>query len=209
MDETSTAKIALLAYCRYKKQMPYIATEVGTLAGCLADVLASDGKSLVEFEVKVSLQDLLRDSKKPKHKYYNEAQGYSQRGSPNMLYYAIPEWLWEKHQERILASVNEKYGIITFVNIEFGNMQVVKRATKLHDHHVTQRALMVLVKRMASELVGLSVQINSMYNNMFTIGQRIEDSVRLEDGIEMFTGSLDTDTTTTPTITMPTITDVE
>jgi hypothetical protein len=51
--------------------MHYVATEVGVAGNCAADVLASDGKNLIEYEVKVSLADLTGDNKKPKHIYYD------------------------------------------------------------------------------------------------------------------------------------------
>lgn len=64
------AKVALLSYCRFARQYHYVATEVSIAEG-LADVLASDGKNLVEYEIKVSIQDLLRDKEKPKHLIYD------------------------------------------------------------------------------------------------------------------------------------------
>lgn len=64
-------KIALLSYCRFQKQMGYLATEVLVSEGCLADVLASDGDVLVEYEIKTSLRDLIIDSRKPKHIIYD------------------------------------------------------------------------------------------------------------------------------------------
>lgn len=51
--------------------MHYVATEVGVSAGCAADVLASDGKNLIEYEIKTSIQDLVKDSEKPKHIIYD------------------------------------------------------------------------------------------------------------------------------------------
>lgn len=69
MDST-TAKVALLQYCRFSRQYHYVATEVSIAEG-LADVLASDGKNLIEYEIKVSMSDLLKDRDKPKHVVYN------------------------------------------------------------------------------------------------------------------------------------------
>jgi len=68
---TLDAKIALLAYCRFARQMHYVATEVAVPGGCIADVLASDGTNLMEYEVKVSMSDLSKDSEKPKHAIYD------------------------------------------------------------------------------------------------------------------------------------------
>lgn len=69
--KSTTAKAALLSYCRFAKQMPYVATEVSMPGDSLADVAASDGKNLIEYEVKVSMSDLKSDSKKYKHIIYN------------------------------------------------------------------------------------------------------------------------------------------
>lgn len=59
---TSTeAKVALLAYCRFAKQMHYVSTEVGVSGGCAADVLASNGENLIEYEIKVSISDFVKE----------------------------------------------------------------------------------------------------------------------------------------------------
>ena len=71
MNLTQQAKIALLQYCRFKRQYHYVATEVVVPGGCTADVLASNGENLVEYEIKVSMSDFMSDFKKPKHAIYS------------------------------------------------------------------------------------------------------------------------------------------
>jgi hypothetical protein len=51
--------------------MHYVATEVSMPGNSLADVLASDGTNLIEYEVKVSMSDLRGDKEKPKHLIYD------------------------------------------------------------------------------------------------------------------------------------------
>lgn len=70
---TQQAKIALLSYCRFARQYHYVATEVPVPGCCSADVLASNGNDLIEYEVKVSMSDLSKDSEKPKHAIYNSS----------------------------------------------------------------------------------------------------------------------------------------
>jgi hypothetical protein len=67
---STTAKVALLSYCRFARQYHYVATEVSIAEG-LADVLASDGNNLIEYEIKISLQDLIKDQEKSKHLFYD------------------------------------------------------------------------------------------------------------------------------------------
>jgi hypothetical protein len=71
MSLTTDAKVALLKYCRLHRQMHWVATEVSVSEGCIADVLASDGKYLIDYEVKISMSDLRADRLKPKHKVYD------------------------------------------------------------------------------------------------------------------------------------------
>lgn len=238
MSESSTAKVALLSYCRYYKQMPYLATEVGTVAGCLADVLTSDGKFLFEFEVKTSLKDFLSDSKKPKHLIYDpmpiiwdnpdvgtkqnitfniinkhdyfvamvggtpvrtfktssDAKEYldnkyiANSATPNMLYYVIPEWMWDKHNEKLINTIHTNYGIMTFIDSNYKNIQVKKKANKIHNLSVSHKSLLVLSKRMSSELAALSLTYYHQNCNWFSLGKKMESTLKIDDGISNFIG---------------------
>lgn len=64
-------KVALLSYCRFARQYHYVATEVSMPGDSLADVVASDGKNLVEYEIKISMSDLRADFGKFKHFIYD------------------------------------------------------------------------------------------------------------------------------------------
>ncbi len=238
---STEAKIALLQYCRFARQYHYVATEVSIGDG-LADVLASDGKNLVEYEIKISLSDLLGDKKKPKHTIYDPApivwdgnvgtkkdmkieliQGKSSwkptewsviikegdneynvsgwgtvktveeakeiaekeygsnRGAPNTLYYVIPTWLWEKSQEKILASLHDSYGIITFEDHNYHKLTVVKKAKKLHKNSVSEGRLRTIVARMSSELATLTNYWYISQKEITEIGKRVEEKLELED----------------------------
>lgn len=73
MSNSLEAKIALLGYCRFARKMHYVATEVSMPGDSLADVVASDGNNLIEYEVKISMSDLRSDNKKHKHIIYDPA----------------------------------------------------------------------------------------------------------------------------------------
>lgn len=240
MDST-IAKTALLSYCRFARQYHYVATEVSIGEG-LADVLASDGKNLVEYEIKVSLQDLLKDKEKPKHIVYDPApiawdgnvgtkgkvrielrQGQrewepdkwsailvegehtynitgwrikdtmeearadaekaygSSKRAPNTLYYVIPTLLWDKHQDKILASLHPSYGVITFSSKNYHELTVVRKAKKLHKNEVSQGMLDVMVARMSSELATLTNMFYNHVNEFTEYGKRVQEKFELED----------------------------
>lgn len=221
--------------------MHYVATEVSIAEG-LADVLASNGKNLIEYEVKVTIQDLLKDKEKPKHVIYDptpitwdgnvgtknkirielvqgekkwypdkwsavvvdgdsrynmngwrdldtveEAREFAEkeygykRNAPNSLYYVIPGFMWEKHEEKILASLHPSYGVITFESANYHTMQVRRKCKKLHTSDVDRSVLNTIVARMSSELATLT-NMHYVYSNEITdMGKRIQIAFKLED----------------------------
>jgi hypothetical protein len=70
------AKTAILSWIRFKKRWLYVATEMEILPGYRADVMASDGESLYEFEVKTNIADVKRDfrNKVEKHIKYGDVE---------------------------------------------------------------------------------------------------------------------------------------
>jgi hypothetical protein len=239
--DSVTAKTALLQYCRFARQYHYVATEVSIGEG-LADVLASDGKNLIEYEIKVSISDLLKDKEKPKHILYDPAPivwdgnigtkgkirielrqgerkwepdkwsavaidgdreygitGYyvkntieearqdaekeygTSKKSPNTLYYVIPDLLWSKYEEKILASLHASYGVITFASSNYHSMTVRRKAKKLHKNDVSQGMLTTIVARMGSELATLTNMFYSQIREFTEYGKRIEEKFELED----------------------------
>lgn len=237
---TTEAKVALLQYCRFARQMPYVATEVNIYEN-IADVAASDGKNFVEYEIKISLQDLLKDSEKHKHIVYDptpitwngdigtkgklkfelrqglktwqpdkwsaflvseegeynltgwrehdtmsaameqvESEYGSKKSTPNTLYYVIPTWLWEKHQEKIEKSLHPNYGVITGNSHNYHGLTVVKKAKKLHKNPIDENSLGTIVRRMSSELATLT-NMYYIQNKEFTdLGKRVDAKFDLE-----------------------------
>lgn len=233
------AKVALLSYCRFARQMHYVATEASVPGNALADVLASDGKSLIEYEVKVSMADLKGDSKKYKHMIYNsesivwngnvgtklgvnheivqsvdgwrpgyyfiyvgkarysydsfetieKAKEYLEEeigcksGAPNMLYYVIPHTMWLNNTDKILKSLNENYGVITFTGHNYHGLTVQRKAKKLHKNPVSAKALMKLAARMSSEIAALSTMHYLHSQSMTSYGKMIQEKINLDDGL--------------------------
>ena len=208
---SAQAKSSLMGYLRFKKQMHYVATEVHMPAGSLADVVASDGKILVEYEIKISMADLRGDKSKAKHMFYSpepivwesnlsskgtlkvevirdrtdtsfvvkhqdsdkrlswhtfktedlakawfEKEYGFKAGCPNVMYYVVPEMMWEKHKDKIEESLHPSYGVITFTSSSWEGMGVVKRAKRLHETLVSKEKLRTIVARMSSELAGIT-----------------------------------------------------
>ena len=157
---TRQIKTKLLMYFRFTRGFPYTATEAGTWN---ADVLASNGKEVVETEVKVSWTDFTRDAKKPKHQFYrlppvpNESRRWS---PPNRFFYAAPPELTARILEH-LESQKSPYGLIEvrpgapklFDNGKF--CEVRRQARKIHAAPPDARGINTILSRMSSELITL------------------------------------------------------
>jgi hypothetical protein len=152
MSNALEANTALISYLRFKRQWPYICTECGCPGDSKADVLASDGKSLMEFEVKISIADVRKDFEKVrKHELYKEAKP----GTPNTLTYVVHESIAEKATEILPA----EYGVISFRNFRFNTIKVIRKAKKLHDKPVTPVTLLKMAKRMSSEIANFHINL--------------------------------------------------
>jgi hypothetical protein len=94
------AKTAIVSWVRFKKRWGYVATEVDVVGGARADVLASDGKMLVEYEVKTNIEDVKRDfaNKGEKHIIYGNIHPVVQRDESH----------WTKG--RLVGEVVNRYG---------------------------------------------------------------------------------------------------
>jgi hypothetical protein len=106
------AKTALLSWVRFRKRWPYAATEVDVPGGARADVLASDGVNLVEFEVKTNLEDVKRDKTKgEKHMIYRNVSPVVQRDEYSLVkgdLVALAVERWEGHwATRVLLLADE------------------------------------------------------------------------------------------------------
>lgn len=141
----------VLPWLRFERpRYYYLCTECKYPYKHRADILASNGIYLWEYEVKVSAQDLRLDSNKKKHLVYNK-EGY--RGQrPNYFYYVVSGNLLELAQK----IVPKHYGII-IVGKEFlfGPIIVARKAKKLHTRKLDEKTRLRLVRRMSSQLVNL------------------------------------------------------
>lgn len=114
-------KATLMAWCRFKKGMRYVASECGAFN---SDVLAANEKEMIEIEVKVSTYDLKVDFNKNKHHYYHKCSqnGYKERHIPNKFYFAVPKSMEEEALKIINnkknmwseQEFNSRYGLLTF-----------------------------------------------------------------------------------------------
>ncbi len=105
--EANEVKILIMCYWRFVRQHPIVATEVDSYldvpwrGGSQADVLSLTPSGLVvETEIKVSLPDLKRDVKKPKHWFWGDGRRPSHY-SAHYFYFAVPHTLEEKAREVI------------------------------------------------------------------------------------------------------------
>lgn len=143
-------KLALLKHFRFKRQ--WIAVDE-----CLdADVVADAGNYIVEVEVKVSKQDLLKGeaAKAWKHQNY-DLQFYVKR-IPNKYYFCVPVSL-QKVAVEYAAKLNPKYGVIVF-DPEDRFILTVKSAmllhggySKFHSHQIAKRASCKAITMMEKE----------------------------------------------------------
>lgn len=92
-------KTKVLHYYRFRRRFFYIATECGPYN---SDILVSNGRRIVEIEVKTSERDLLHDFKKKKHLVYRRS-----KYCPNYFLFAVPSNLVS------IASKFETYGVIS------------------------------------------------------------------------------------------------
>lgn len=137
-------KLKLLHYFRFKRRYLFIATEVGVLN---SDVLVSNEKTIIEFEVKTSKQDFNNEFKKRKHTLMQKKE-YA-----NYFYFAIPEKLKEYVLEKCAET---KYGVVVISEEKLTRdgcfVEIVKKADKLHASF-NDKLFKSIVQRMGSELI--------------------------------------------------------
>lgn len=142
-------KYSLLHYYRYKRQYNYVCTECQD-----ADIQIANKNSLIEIEVKISKQDLLKDKLKAKHQKF-KSKKVGRFLFPKFFFYAVPKEL-EETAKTFIKELNPNYGLIIVKEGLFGyNLEFVVNAKKLHDREITDRDILVITKRMASELTTL------------------------------------------------------
>lgn len=145
---TNEIKNELLKHYRFNKGFQYISTEC-----CERDVLVSNGKDLIEIEVKVSWADYKRDFEKERYKRAKEKglliPEMPYKGTPNYKYYAAPRELALKIKEDIEQN-HPHFGVIS---VSTGFCEFIKRGKRVHDDPISEKNKDLIVARMASELI--------------------------------------------------------
>lgn len=161
-------KLALLQYYRFKRQWICVDELWGM------DVAADTGKHIIEVEVKVSRQDLLRGEEKKKWKHDNYKHLHHIGRVPNKYYFCVPCCL-EKAALEYAEKLNPKYGVIVFDNLSFEDyiyrrgilprhedyLKTVKTAHVLHGNYI-QKNSYYIAKRASSKLITM---MENVYHN--------------------------------------------
>jgi hypothetical protein len=176
---SSILKTEALCWLRYGKKLPYVCTEGGYWN---ADVLGVCDTYSVEVEVKMSKADLKREfqNKASKHYLYNNADGKPARQVPNYFYFYVPPEL-EQEAVEIVTKEAPKAGVIVYAPggwlLDGKKSKVVRRATKLHDKEPSPGFRQTVVKRMGSELCGLSLLQHRFLNDLTATLKSIHEAV--------------------------------
>ena len=184
-------KTVILCWFRFGKRWQYLATEVGGHR-FLADVVASDGKELVEVEVKISKSDFKNDFlKKDKHTIYQkeiESTHETIGWVPHKMYYAVPEsmveWALEYLKDKPL-----KYGLISiseYPHLWHGKSgaSIVLKAKKLHNKKLHENIVHQICMRMASELCNLYIHgagVNQLTNSINEFREWADQKIDIEN----------------------------
>ena len=142
-------KNAVLAYYRFQRKYPFVATECWE-----CDVVASDGKRLVDVEVKISWNDYRREFKKTKH----TAPELAQIPAPNRKYFAAPTELAHRIAEDADAA-ERGYGVLAID--QHGTVSVVKKGKDIHKAAIQPAALQDIAMRLTSELITMREQVRA------------------------------------------------
>lgn len=144
-------KMVGLAWLRYKRQMPYVATEVGRWR---ADIMGADRERTVELEVKVTAKDLAREFEDKRSKHWSYAGNGGQRWTPTRFYFLVPIELAPMAE----GIARERYGV-AMVSPRRGELRdshervtVVRQARPLHSGAPSVELLDDIAARMASEI---------------------------------------------------------
>lgn len=180
-------KLEALAWFRYGRRWPYVATEVGYFN---ADVLASDGKKLVEIEVKKTKADFANDfkNKSYKHMVYSAPGEIPRSWVPNQLYFFVPAKLREEAL-KLLDENKSPAGLVVLVKPLEGLMwsprqrhvEVVRKPKDLHSKPVPAKVLEKLVHRMASDLITTKLKLENLARDGTVTGEVL---LNLEDALK-------------------------
>ena len=162
----------LMAYLRGFRRMYLLATEV-KYNHCRSDVLAVDNKAIVEFEVKVSKADFLKDFDKhlvlgyrkwktsvPKHAMYNgKVASEKKYFVPHFFYFVVPADLVKVVKEK--CKDYPKYGIILWDPSYKYRVGIIKSAKPLTNEPANKSVVQKILRRATNELVSLRAKLYS------------------------------------------------
>jgi len=162
---SSEIKTKLLHYWRFTRNgYDYLATEVGKFN---SDVLVSNGKEIIECEVKCSRADLRNDFKKTarsgtlKHSVYKKPSTYYSQWLPNRFYFAVGKELGEYALEMVSGT---PYGVIEVSSNPFSNRKrdsyclIVKKAGIIQPIF-RKKLYRQIIMRESSELIRLRIKL--------------------------------------------------
>lgn len=158
--EVKTKVLCFFRFGGYSTRMVHVATEAGPFN---ADVLVSDGKHIIEVEVKVSASDLKADFKKRKHIYMQASHAAltksmkPRRWLPTQFYFAVPKALLPV---AIQAVQGTPYGVIGVLKGKMSKRDAGDRWCRIFVrakpiNNLCLKLLRSLQLRCSSELVGL------------------------------------------------------
>lgn len=135
------AKAALYAYFRFERTW-LCADEVSTRFG-RADLVADNGKFVVEVEVKMTKHDLWGGEAKKWHKH--QAENKLSAPCPNKFYVCVPMGL-ESEAVKWCEAVDPRYGVMVFVGWKFlsenpasSSIFTLRVAQDLHSEYKSMR----------------------------------------------------------------------
>ena len=161
-------KIVVASYYRYQLGYKYVCTEynMDQLKKIIMDICISDGKKVIEVEVKTSYYDLVADKEKKiwinrakgkyqeKHKLYSGEQTNKKIYAPNYFYFAITEdMLNDKKSIKFIEDNFSQYGIM-YVQ-DWREPHIIKKPTMLNKNKVGENILNSILMRISSENIGL------------------------------------------------------
>jgi len=145
-------KTIALTYWRFKRGYYLCATEVRA-GSDIADVLVSNGKDIIEIEVKISYSDFLADYKKRKH-FYNDKIPMSDHYflKANKFYFLVPGEIGERCLNYLIDN-HFPYGLLSF-NGKLNILKSCRRLKELKDREIIS-INDAIIHRATSELVSL------------------------------------------------------
>lgn len=146
-------KNALLAYFRFKRGYPYVATEY-----LECDVVAAKSSEWIEVEVKVSWSDYCAEWKKKKHREGGLPRSREAKYTPNRKYFAAPPGLAQR-MANDCAINHPEYGVLSIWTEE--EINYVRRAKVLHRNEPNSKTLDGIIARVTSELITLRKKVRA------------------------------------------------